>query len=121
MNSKLPAAEKLGCTCIELLVDAICAICDFTFEHKDNDFGFFPCTCGQCSGGGRSRMVAVSRDFETPSMAIKWANYHRVGKDDADWIGFLLHIFPNNLIGRHAVFHILWSSDIKEEVWRHLV
>ena len=121
MDSKLLAAEKLGCTCLEILDDATCAICDFTFEHKDKDFGFFPCTCGQCSGGGWSRMVDVRRDFETLSMAIKWANYNRTGKDDAEWIGFLLRTFPNNLIGRHAVFHILWPSGIKEEVWRHLV
>jgi hypothetical protein len=54
-------------------------------------------------------------------MAIKWANYHRVGKDDAEWIGFLLRTFPNNLVGRHPIFHILWASGIKKEVWRHLV
>jgi hypothetical protein len=66
-------------------------------------------------------MVEVRREFETLSMAIKWANHHRVGKDDAEWIGFLLRTFPNNLVGRHPIIHILWASGIKKEVWRHLV
>ena len=46
MDSKLLAAEKLGCTCVELLDNAICAICDFGLEHKDKNVSFFTCNYG---------------------------------------------------------------------------
>jgi len=120
MDSKLFAIQKQGCTCDDF-EGKYCSLCDFSYSRKDLDFGVFPCTCGICPGKAGWEMVSMRRTFETLSMAIKWANYHRAGKDDNEWIAFLFRSFPKDLVGRHAVFHILQKSDIEEQLWKHLV
>ena len=110
LDSKLLIAQKQGCTCADAAV-VHCPICDFFYDPKDFDFGhmwYWP-------------MVDWRRDHETLSMAIRWANFYRAGKDDHQWVTFISQAFPKNLIGRHAVFHIFAASDVDHHLWRHLV
>lgn len=110
LDSKLLIAQKQGCACADAAV-VHCPVCDFFYDPKDLDFGLM----------GSWPMVDWRRYHDKVSMAIRWANFYRAGKDDDQWVTFISQAFPKNLIGRHAVFHIFAVSGIDDHLWRHLV
>ncbi len=114
LNSKLLIAQNQGCACADAAV-LHCPVCDFFYDPRDFQYGNFFLWWRNYS------VVEFRRDHERTSIVIRWANFHRAGKDDHQWVTFVSQAFPKDLIGRHAVFHIFQANDIDEFLRQHAV